>query len=180
MRKISWGIVFSVAAALSGCGGGSNLNVGTNSNQNGPAVNANANVAAATPAQANTTSTTAVGSLATPSDAYRTAHALREKKDLAGLKSILAKDVIEFLSMIAEDEKKTLDDEIAQMFEKPQARTAEIRNEKIKGDRATLEYLDEKGQWKTMDFTKEGSEWKLSLPAKEDIEIETGPSKRPN
>ena len=180
MRKITWGIVLSVSAAMIGCAGGSNSNIGSNSNQNRPAVNATPTVVTGTPAPADVASTASAGSLATPSDAYRTAHALREKKDLAGLKSILAKDVIEFLSMIAEGENRTLDDEVAKMFEKPQAKSAEIRNEKIKGDRATLEYLDEKGQWKTMDFTKEGTEWKLSLPAKDDVEIETGPSKRPN
>ncbi len=45
-----------------------------------------------------------------------------------------------------------------------QAATAEVRNEKITGETATLEYLDETGKWKVMDFIKEGSDWKMTIP----------------
>lgn len=90
------------------------------------------------------------------------------------MKRVLSKDVLEFLTMMAEADKKTLDDQIADVFTKPQAKTAESRNEKINGDRATLEYLDETGSWTTMDFIKEGPDWKMSLPDKDDVEIETG------
>lgn len=121
------------------------------------------------------------GSLATPEDAYRTAYALREKKDVAGLKRTLSKEVIEFLTLMGEGEKKSLDEEIATMFEKPQAKTNEFRNVKISGDRASLEYPDDKGAWKTMDFVKEDGEWKMAFPPKEDIEIESSaPTKKGN
>jgi hypothetical protein len=160
-----------LAATSFGCGSPANTNTtNTNTNQNAAATNANKAAEASAPAA----EVAATGSLATPSDAYRTAYAIRQKKDLAGMKKIMSKDVIEFLTMIGEEEKKTLDEEIATMFERPQAKTPETRNEQIKGDRATIEYLDEEGKWKTMDFVKEDGEWKLALPPKEDFKVESG------
>ena len=165
-------MIAGVAAASFGCGSQANTNIAiTNTNQNVSATNANKAADVPTPA----VEVAATGSLATPADAYRTAYAIREKKDTAGMKNIMSKDVIEFLTMIGEEEKKTLDEEIATMFDRPQAKTPETRNEKISGDRATIEYLDGDGKWKTMDFEKEGADWKLSLPAKEDIKVESGP-----
>jgi hypothetical protein len=61
-------------------------------------------------------------------------------------------------------EQKTLDDELKELCAAPQATTAEAGNEKITGDHATLEYLDEKGKWSAMGFVKEGDDWKMTLP----------------
>jgi len=80
---------------------------------------------------------------------------------------MFSKDILEFFEMMAKEEKKTVDEEIKDLTERPQAKTAEARNEKINGDRATVEYLDETGSWRTMDFVKEGGRWKLGIP-KED------------
>src|SRR5262249_37339840 len=110
------------------------------------------------------TETAPTGSLATPTDAYKTAYAAREKRDYEGLKKTLSKDGLGFLTAIGEAEHKTLEEEIKQMFDKPQAKTADVRNEKITGNTAVLEYLDENGGWKWMDFVKEGDDWKLTLP----------------
>ena len=104
------------------------------------------------------------GSLATPTEAYKTAYTLRKNKDIEGLKKVMSDDIKEFLTMMGEAEKKTLDDVLRDMVEKPQADKAESRNETIKGDRATLEYLDETGKWKTMDFEKVNGKWLLGLP----------------
>jgi predicted lipid-binding transport protein (Tim44 family) len=128
------------------------------------ASSTNANLTAAPPAAADKV---LAGSLATPAEAYKAAYAARQKKDVEGLKRMLSKDALEFFTTVAEADKKTVEDVLKQMAEKPQAPTAETRNEKIMGDRATLEYLDEKGKWKTMDFVKEGGGWKLTLPKAE-------------
>jgi DNA uptake protein ComE-like DNA-binding protein len=103
-------------------------------------------------------------SLATPTDTYKAGYAARQHKDLALLKRVLSKEAQEFLADIGKDEKKTLDDQLRELADKPQAKTAETKNEKINGNRATLEYLDEDGKWVTMDFVKEGTEWKIDLP----------------
>ncbi len=80
------------------------------------------------------------------------------------LKQVLSKDALGFLTEIAEIDKKTLDDQLKELADKPQAASAETRNEKINGNRASLEYLDEDGKWSSMEFTKEGSDWKIDLP----------------
>lgn len=103
-------------------------------------------------------------SLATPTEAYKTAYELRKKKDVQGLKKIMSDDIKEFLTMMGEEEMKSLDDMIREMTEKPQADKAEVRNEKFKGDRAELEYRTETGEWKTMDFEKVDGNWLLSFP----------------
>ncbi len=102
-------------------------------------------------------------SLATPTDAYKAAYAARKNKDVKGLKRVLSKDMLEFFGLMAEDEKSSVDAELMKLAEKPQNPSNESRNEKIKGDTATLEYLDEKGAWKTMDFIKESDGWKLTI-----------------
>ncbi len=171
MKFINSVLIAVVAGASFGCGGPANSNIAaTNTNQNAVATNANKPADVPTPA----VEVAATGSSATPTDAYRTAYELRAKKDIAGMKKMMSKDVIEFLTMVGKEEKKTLDDEIATMFDKPQAKTPETRNEKISGDRASLEYLDGDGKWKTMDFQKENGIWKMSFPPKEDLKVETG------
>ena len=153
----------------------SNANSNSNASANSTTANANKPEPAATAA----TDSNPTGSLATPTEAYNFAYAMREKKDLAGMKRVLSKDVQEFLTMMAEDG-KTLDDQIKEMFDKPKSKSSDSRNEKINGDRATIEYLDDEGAWKIMDFVKEDGEWKMALPPDEELKIETGPpAKKP-
>ena len=168
-------VIVFIAAFTFGCASQPNVST-SNTNANVTVANANANAnTSKSEAPTTTADSTSVGSLATPTEAYRTAYALREKKDIAGLKKVLSKEVIEFLEVVADADKKKLDDVIAEMFVKPQAKTPETRNEKIKGDRASLEYLDEKGEWSVMDFVTEDGVWKMSFPDKGDFKVETGP-----
>ena len=104
------------------------------------------------------------GSLATPTDAYKAAYSARQKKDIAALRKVMSKDALDFFTEMSKIDGKTLDDALKQLADKPQAATAETRNEKITGDKATLEYLDEKGGWSPMDFIKVGNDWKLTIP----------------
>ena len=139
-----------------------NVNTNSNSNSNTVSQVVNANVAPA--AEADAAPAAVAGSLATPSDAYRTAYDLRKRKDAQGLKKIMSPEILEFLTMMGEMEKKSLDDLIKEMCDKPQADKAEVRNEVIKGDLAAVEYLTETGAWKSMDFEKIGGQWKLTVP----------------
>ncbi|HKS27187.1 MAG TPA: hypothetical protein VJS44_05180 [Pyrinomonadaceae bacterium] len=158
--------LFLLAAATAACQKAAE----TNTNANRSSDNTNTQPAAnSSPAEAAKTSESpsASGSLATPTEAYRTAYAARKNKDIAGLKRVLSKEVQDFLTEMGKEEKKTLDDQLKELADRPQADKAESRNEKIDGDRATLEYLNERGTWSTMDFVKEGSDWKISLPKAE-------------
>jgi hypothetical protein len=131
-------------------------------NTNQPAATPTGNTQAEAPKTASETA--GATSLASPTAAYEAAFAARARKDPEALKKVLSKEALEFFSEISKIENKTLDDAIKSLVAGPQAATAESRNEKITGDRATLEYLDEKGKWKPMDFVKEGNDWKLTIP----------------
>jgi hypothetical protein len=155
-------IVVFIFAGIS-CKPAANTNTSP-ANANSNAALQPANVNAAPVAETNSAPASAPGSLATPSDAYRTAYELRKRKDVQGLKKIMSPDILEFLTMMGEDEKKSLDEMIKDMCDKPQADKAEVRNEVIKGDLASVEYLTETGGWKSMDFEKIGGEWKLTFP----------------
>ena len=175
VNKIIKLTIFLLAAiAVAGCQKAANTNTAANTSENKTAVSNNNKEKPTDPAK---NDTSPAGSLATPTDAYKTAYVAREKKDYEGLKRTLSKDVLGFLTDIGEAEHKTLEDEIKQMFDKPQAKTAETRSEKITGDTAVVEYLDENGGWKWMDFVKEGNDWKLTLPSK-DTPSGEGPAKK--
>jgi predicted lipid-binding transport protein (Tim44 family) len=150
-------IIGCVAAFAAGCGGAGNSN-----NASNKTPTPNTNVAAATPTTvADNSSAATAGS---PAEAYKAAYEARKNKDVAALRKLISKDLLEFFGLVAEDEKKSIDDVLRELCEKPQAPTAEVRNEKINGDWATLEYLDEKGKWSTMDLEKEDGRWKLTAP----------------
>lgn len=144
---------------LSACQKAENANQPANQPVNKAASNTNQPVSSPT---ANTVPATD-GALATPTEAYKFAYAARKNKDVAGLKKVLSKDMAEFLAMMGEDDKKSVDDMLRDLCKKPQGPSDETRNEKIDGDKATLEYLDETGKWHSMDLIKEDGGWKLTI-----------------
>ncbi len=176
-------VALSIIAALSlsaaSCQKADNSNAASNSNKTANAAVANATPVsnASTPAAADTS---ASSTTATPTDAYKAAYAARKNKDVPGLKKLMSKDIIEFFTEIggAGEKKQTLDELLMELCEKPQAPTAAARNEKIDGDHATIEYLDEKGDWSTMDFIKEGGGWKLTIPKFDKADLEVGEPKK--
>lgn len=137
-----------------------NKKAANNSNQeNKLETNAAANEAP----KIETNSTTSV-SASTPTAAYKAAYAARKNKDIKALKQLISKDMFEFFAMLGEGKPNPVDEGLKEMAEQPQGATDESRNEKITGDKATLEYLDAKGEWHTMDFVKEDGAWKLTIP----------------
>lgn len=142
--------------AVSACQKVDNKNAGANSQANSASANTNTAVNAATP--------TSTGG--TPTDAYKAAYTARKTKDIEALKKLMSKDIIEFLTTIGqadETKKQSLDEMLKEMCDRPQSPTSDSRNEKITGDKATIEYLDEKGAWQTMDLIKEDGAWKLTI-----------------
>lgn len=168
-------LALAIAATLSlsvaSCQKAANANTASNQAGNAVAVNASSAANTAAPVAADTST----NSIATPTNAYKAAYAARKNKDVPALKKLMSKDIIEFFTELGGmgDKKQTLDELLFELCEKPQAPTAEARNEKIDGDTATIEYLDEKGGWSTMDFIKEDGGWKLTIPKfdKSDLEI---------
>jgi hypothetical protein len=179
MKKMRnfWAVVFVAGlVVLSGC----SRNEPGNSTVKADPVAANASGSGepkTKPSTAKNASAAAL-SLATPTDAYNAAYEYRKTKNIDGLKKVMSKDVLEFLTEIGQMENKSLDDMLRELCDKPQAPTNETRNLKVSGDTATLEYPDENGtNWTTMDLIKEGNDWKMTIPTAP--EKSTGGPKKP-
>lgn len=157
-------ILISVAATaiFSGCQTNSNTTSNTAVNANSTAVGVDANSA---PAANNATADDPGNFNGPPTEVYKAAYTARKNCYVAGLKKVMAKDLLDFLAKAAKDEKKSVDDELKDLCHRPQASTEQIRNEKINGDRASIEYLDENNEWQPMDFVREDGVWKMSLGA---------------
>jgi len=158
-KYISLTVVLSTALGVGACSTGANTNVvvqTSNAANTNTVVNTAVNTAAASPAPV----AVVAGS---PSEVYKTAHYARQKKDIETLKKIFSKDILEFFTEVGKEDKKSLDDMLREMCEDPIPGEPEIRNEKITGDKATLEYKED-GEWKTVDFVKEDGSWKMTIP----------------
>lgn len=89
-----------------------------------------------------------------------------QKKDAEGIKKTLSKGTIEMLEGFAKAQNKTLDDTLKEGLTKDTSgeKLPESRNEKIDGDKATLEVKNDKtGQWETVPFVKEDGMWKIAF-----------------
>ena len=163
-----------VLAAATACQNAGN----TNTSDNKVVSNVNLPANTATP----TTENTVTNSSGTPSDAYKAAYTAHKTKDVPALKRLMSKDILEFFTEISGigEKKQTVDELLMELCEKPQAATAETRNEKINGDKATIEYLDEENEWQPMEFVKEDGIWKLTIekPEKEVPENKKDPKKK--
>ena len=78
------------------------------------------------------------------------------------MKLLLSKETIKIHEQEAKAEGVTLDDIVKRetLLADGQS-TIEYRNEKIDGDRATLEYKNTSGRWESMPFVSEDGEWKI-------------------
>lgn len=94
-----------------------------------------------------------------------------QKKDAAGLKKTLSKGTLEMFEQFAKAQNppKTLDEALQTGLASSTAtadsnKVPETRNEKIDGEKATLEVKNEKtGAWETVPFVKEEGAWKIAF-----------------
>ncbi|MEK7724553.1 MAG: hypothetical protein AAB336_09420 [Acidobacteriota bacterium] len=148
----------------------------TNQVANKMAANANQNTNQANKPETNTAAndvksemnTSASVSAATPTEAYKSAYAARKNKDINALKKLMAKDMFEFFEILGEGKPNPVDEGLKQVMETPQGPSDETRNEKITGDKATLQYLDKDSKWATLDLVKEDGIWKLTVAKMDD------------
>ena len=105
-----------------------------------------------------------------PTATLKTYFEALQKKDAAGLKKTLSKGTLEMFEQFAKAQSppKTLDEALqtglASTTNTDSNKMPETRNEKIDGDKATLEVKNDKtGQWETVPFVKEDNDWKLAF-----------------
>lgn len=99
---------------------------------------------------------------ATPVETFQTYVKALKKKDLTTVKLLLSKDTIKMHEQEAKAEGLNLDDIVKRdtLLGEGQS-TVEYRNEKIDGDKATLEFKGAGGIWETLPFVREDGEWKI-------------------
>jgi hypothetical protein len=159
-QSITLAAIFALCTlAFAACGGAANTNNANNANG---AANANANSTANRNASSSTSSAT--GDYSTPTSAFKTFYESAKANDTAGMKRAMSKKTMEVMEKGAAKENKSIDDVFKEMNKDTPATVPEMRNEKINGDKATLEIKDSKmDKWDTVPFVKEDGQWKIAL-----------------
>jgi len=82
------------------------------------------------------------------------------------MKLLLTRDSIKMHEQEAKAQAVSLDDIVKKepLFD-PSQTSVEYRNEKVEGDKATLEVKNPYGVWETVPFLKEDGEWKIDKKA---------------
>ncbi|CAN5590850.1 hypothetical protein BH20ACI4_BH20ACI4_34910 [soil metagenome] len=107
----------------------------------------------------------------TPLETLQTYAAAYKKKDYTTMKLLLSDATIKMHQQSAKDQNVTLDDIVErETLFLPEQKTAEFRNQKTDGDKASIEMKDSGGIWNTVNFVREESIWKLD---KQSFAIET-------
>ena len=156
-------IALAAAALLAGCSkSASNANSANTRNSTATATtttNTAGTVPLGTP--------TSTASAATPTEAFRLYYEAIKRGDAPAVKALFSRATIEMLEAQAKATGKTIDDVFGEGFQEARRElpdtVPETRNEKVNGDRATLEINDaKKGRWETLHFVKEGG-WKIGF-----------------
>lgn len=101
----------------------------------------------------------ACGKKSTPTETFKAFYDAAKKKDAAGIKKTLSKNLLGRLEDEAKKANKPFDEYLVNV-NLPDT-MPETRNEKIDGDKATLEIKVRSDTWRPESFVKEDSEWKL-------------------
>lgn len=105
-----------------------------------------------------------VAGLATPTDAVNTFVEGVRAKDEAKMRSALSKATLEKFDAMAKDEKKSFYEIVVGEDYEEMSKQQEMRNEKIDGEKATVEIKSDKtGDWGPMPLVKEDGGWKIAL-----------------
>lgn len=145
------------AITFAACGGTAANTTKTNSS--------GSNVAKSDSTKTETQTKTGSVKQSTPTETGESFYNAVKGKDKTAFRQLMSKDSMELLNAAATEKKMTLDDLLDKEFfvNTPMPAKLGQRNEKITGDKATTEMLDDKGEWSPMTFVKEGGSWKVTL-----------------
>lgn len=136
----------------------------TNTNNSNSNANASPNASPSPAASKPATTTSSAGDYSSPTAAFKTFYEAAKANNVEGLKRSVSKKTLEVMTKDAAKENKTIDDSIKDMSKDAPSSFPETRNEKIDGDKAKLEFKDDKmDRWQTASFVKENGEWKIAL-----------------
>jgi hypothetical protein len=98
----------------------------------------------------------------TPLESFKAYVNAVKQKDTTKMKLLLSSESIKMHEQEAKAQNVTLDDIVKRetLFTEGQ-KTVEFRNQKIDGEKATLEVKNSFGSWETVPFVREDDEWKI-------------------
>ena len=98
----------------------------------------------------------------TPLKTLKTYTTAIKKKDTTTMKLLLSESSIKMAEQEAKAQNVPLDEIVKRetLFKETQ-KTVEFRNEKIDGDKATIEMMDSLGIWNVVPFVREEGVWKI-------------------
>lgn len=98
----------------------------------------------------------------TPVEAFKAYINAIKQKDTTKMKILLSSESIKMHEQEAKVQNVTLDEIVKRetLFSEGQ-KVVEFRNEKIEGERASLEVKNAFGSWEVVPFVREDSEWKI-------------------
>jgi hypothetical protein len=163
-------IALAAITSLAGCSKDA-----TNTNS---ANSATTNIAGATPSPSvaqpspTATATNTTVSASTPTEAFNAYYEAIKRKDVGAFRSLFSKGTLGMLEERAKRQNTTLDAVIKEGIEEASKEVPPAvpptRNEKVDGDKATLEVNDEKKErWETLHFVREAGQWKISFDSSE-------------
>lgn len=99
---------------------------------------------------------------ATPIETFKAYTKAIKEKDTTTMKLLLSQETIKMHESEAKAQGITLDDVVKRetLFTQDQ-KSVKFRNEKIEGEKATLEVENSFGSWETVPFVKEDGNWRI-------------------
>ena len=99
---------------------------------------------------------------ASPVETFKTYVKAYKNKDITTMKLLLSSETMKMHEQEAKSQGITVDDIVKrETLLAPDQTTVEYRNEKIEGDKATIEVKNSYGTWEAIPFVKENNEWKI-------------------
>ncbi len=106
---------------------------------------------------------------ATPLDTFKTYVKAIKKKDTTTVKILLSAETLKAHDQEAKAQGVTVDDIVKRdSFSWETQKSVEYKNEKVDGEKATLEVKDSANRWQTFYFIRENGEWKIDMKGSAD------------
>ncbi len=132
----------------------------------GTNTNSNSNTNSSTSSNSATDKPAATGNVgfSSPTATFRTFYDAAKNGNTDGIKRSMSAKTLDMMQKGAAKENKSIDEAFKEMIKDAPAAIPETRNEKIDGEKATLEVKDDKmDKWDTVPFVRENGEWKIAI-----------------
>lgn len=124
----------------------------------------NSNNSSNTAANKNSAPPAPTGDYSSPTATFKTFYEAAKSNNIDAIKRSMSKKTMDAMTKGAAKDNKSIDDSLKELIKDAPSNNPQTRNEKIEGDKATLEIKDDKmDKWDTVPFVKEDGQWKIAL-----------------